>query len=1209
MKSKIFTSKNFLISLLLTLFLTTGAFSQCPSGLDAYLRFETTEDGSYPDEVSNHTGVVANGSLTSVVGLASVGKAVSFNGSSDELNIINSSDFDTWTSSSNFSIELWVKFTELNGTQVFIGRDASSGYMQWWIGATSAGKVTWYITDSNNNNAQLTSASAINDGVWHHIVAVKEGSSLNLYVDGVAASGTKTFTGNFSASGNSVTVGYLSVNSSSEYHYNGAIDEVALYSDALSNSSIAEHLLNNGSYGIGYCDDEGPTILTTPSESATIGKQYTYDVNASGKPTPSYSLLTFPSGMGIDDETGVISWTPTESSGSTTVVVEASNSVDTVTQTFSIYLAAEPDYPTGLEAIWKFDESSFEYEYINQHQLVGSASQTNGLIDGAAYFSGTSSSMFELEDSYEPSSIFFDFPSYNYSVSFWMSSSVSGEDAKVAVGRDVPANSTNWWIGFNSNNGQAVWYARDYLATNNDTVYISGGLVNDGDWHLITAVRDEDADKDYLYVDGVEVGQASSNHVGFGGNSPLTVGWYDVSPYYYFEGALDELSFFSTALSQATIEAMYDEGIAGNSLVQENHYPNFSSTIDTVATEEILYSKTIYFEDIDGDDVTPAISGNPEWLVFNFTTGNDYFTLTGTPTNEQVGKYEITFTLTDGSLTSTQVITFYAVNVNDDPVITSTPTLTVNEDELYEYVFEVEDVDIDDILTLTALKKPDWLTFTQGTDTTATLTGTPLNDDSGVNDTIILNVNDGTVDVEQEFILTVVAVNDKPEISAQKAVSIAEDNSYTITFDDLTVSDVDNNVPEDLSIEILEGTNYTFENTVITPAEDYNGALLVNLVVMDNDSTSDEYVFTITVTPVNDAPELVSEIDTVAMENVPYENVFEFFDADDDEITVEVVTKPDWITFESNTLSCTPTSENIGEHAIAIRLDDGNEQGITYISFTLTVINTNDAPVFESTPVEVADDYEEYEYTVVVSDKDGDDVTVTATTKPDWLTFTDNVLSGTPDWEDANQTFDVTLTATDGITEVKQIFQITVGNDNDPPYFTTEPVDTAYVGVPYTYLFKADDIDEDEADNLTFSYSELPDWLTFNDAGVISGTPTTEGSYPVILSVTDPSGDQTRQPFTIVVTIKTGIQQNLIESLSIFPNPAQSEITLNLADIKNPSKVEILDVTGKVKITEYLINYDDKLKLDVSGLVNGLYFVRIQDEEMTTYLSKLIINK
>ncbi|MEM3035883.1 MAG: SGNH/GDSL hydrolase family protein, partial [Thermoplasmata archaeon] len=74
------------------------------------------------------------------------------------------------------------------------------------------------------------------------------------------------------------------------------------------------------------CEQFSPLIYSAPVTSAIINQTYFYDVNALGKPLPVYNLLEAPSGMIIDENTGVIQWTP-DTTGSFEVTVQAINEV------------------------------------------------------------------------------------------------------------------------------------------------------------------------------------------------------------------------------------------------------------------------------------------------------------------------------------------------------------------------------------------------------------------------------------------------------------------------------------------------------------------------------------------------------------------------------------------------------------------------------------------------------------------------------------------------------------------------------------------------------------------------------------------------------------------------------------------------------------------------------------------------------------------
>ena len=112
------------------------------------------------------------------------------------------------------------------------------------------------------------------------------------------------------------------------------------------------------------------------------------------------------------------------------------------------------------------------------------------------------------------------------------------------------------------------------------------------------------------------------------------------------------------------------------------------------------------------------------------------------------------------------------------------------------------------------------------------------------------------------------------------------------------------------------------------------------------------------------------------------------------------------------TYKWTPANIDVGPNPIQFKLTDGLGS-IDTVTHTINVANVNDAPVFLSRPLTVARQESLYSYRVYTNDIDvGDIVTVTATTKPSWLSFDGTTLSGTPSrsvWGEKN----VVLTATD----------------------------------------------------------------------------------------------------------------------------------------------------------------------------------------------------
>ncbi len=190
---------------------------------------------------------------------------------------------------------------------------------------------------------------------------------------------------------------------------------------------------------------------------------------------------------------------------------------------------------------------------------------------------------------------------------------------------------------------------------------------------------------------------------------------------------------------------------------------------------------------------------------------------------------------------------------------------------------------------------------------------------------------------------------------------------------------------------------------------------------------------------------------------------------------------------------------------------------------TVTVSST--APGFTSNPPETATQGAAYTYNIEVSDPDATDtLTITAPTKPDWLTLTDNgdgtaTLSGTPGNADVGSN-NVVLRVTDSSGQsVDQNFTITVGNSNDAPGFTSTPVTSATEGQPYSYQVTASD--PDSGDTLTITAPALAGWLTLIDNGdgtaTLSGTPNDGNDVDVVLQVSDGTASA-EQSFTIEVT-------------------------------------------------------------------------------------------
>ncbi|MFH1844191.1 MAG: LamG-like jellyroll fold domain-containing protein, partial [bacterium] len=535
----------------------------CPAGMLAYWQLEETSGTTYYDAFDGHDGAASTPAPTPATG-GIVGDCQSFDGSSNYIEAPDHADFD-WALDASFTIELWMKFTDISGqNKVAIGRDEGGGYPHWWFGANaSTGYANFNLLDTNRNGAACTGSVALNDDQWHYLVAVRDESEdeNRLYVDGAPVdSVTHDYTAGFEAN-TPVAMGYMAYNFVPGYFYNGLLDEVALYDRALTGGEILAHY-TNGLAGQGYCvhgpDPEAPVITSTPDTTAVEGMLYSYDVDATGYPAPTFALTQAPAGMTIDPVSGLIQWTPA-SAGDDSVIVEAANTAKAVdTQSFVIHVSEPPPCPADLTHLWRLDETGgppyVDYWAGSDAGCSNCPDPVTGQIGGALWFNGTDD---EVTVPYDGTMEWA--ADASFSIAFWMKTGESTSGNRVIVGRDASDTQLHWWVGANDG-GQAHLGLRD-----NDNHYegCSGtSTINDDAWHFVVAVRDESTNENRIYVDAEQENSVTYDYTGaFTGDAALNIGFLELSGHYRYHGAVDEVVVFDRALPDDEIARMYHNGL------------------------------------------------------------------------------------------------------------------------------------------------------------------------------------------------------------------------------------------------------------------------------------------------------------------------------------------------------------------------------------------------------------------------------------------------------------------------------------------------------------------------------------------------------------------------------------------------------------------------------------------------------------------------
>ncbi|MCS6125152.1 Ig-like domain-containing protein [Shewanella baltica] len=337
--------------------------------------------------------------------------------------------------------------------------------------------------------------------------------------------------------------------------------------------------------------------------------------------------------------------------------------------------------------------------------------------------------------------------------------------------------------------------------------------------------------------------------------------------------------------------------------------------------------------------------------------------------------YTFSVVATNAIGSSSASVASNSVTPNGAPVISGTPTLSVNQDVSYQFTPTASD-SVGDVLSFSIANKPAWATFNT---TTGTLSGTPSNQDVGVTNGIIISVSDGALSASlPAFNLSVVNINDAPTISSTAITAATQDAAYSYTF---AASDTD--VGDTLTLSAVTKPSWLNFNVATgllsgTPGNADVGAHPVLLRVTDTDGLTAEQSFSITVTNVNDAP--VATSSTVTLEEDGSVTItLAAEDVDNDPLTYEVVSQPESGTLEQHgtVWLYTPEKDFNGTDVFSFIAKDAE------LSSEPATVTINVTPVNDD-PQAVDDDYtltstanDIYALAVLANDVDVDGDTLT----------------------------------------------------------------------------------------------------------------------------------------------------------------------------------------------------------------------------------------
>lgn len=165
-------------------------------------------------------------------------------------NILVADSTDFTFGSNDFSVSMWVKKTTNGTRQIFAGQSSALGTtstISFLLEFRTTNTVRAIVAYNTSTTSLPESSGTITDTAWHHIVLVRDGSTMRLYIDG-SADGTAAISGTVNDATNNFGLGRGG--DINQNFFPGSIDEVGVWKRKLTPAEVGQ-LYNSGN-GLTY---------------------------------------------------------------------------------------------------------------------------------------------------------------------------------------------------------------------------------------------------------------------------------------------------------------------------------------------------------------------------------------------------------------------------------------------------------------------------------------------------------------------------------------------------------------------------------------------------------------------------------------------------------------------------------------------------------------------------------------------------------------------------------------------------------------------------------------------------------------------------------------------------------------------------------------------------------------------------------------------
>ncbi|WP_152914580.1 tandem-95 repeat protein [Vibrio parahaemolyticus] len=603
---------------------------------------------------------------------------------------------------------------------------------------------------------------------------------------------------------------------------------------------------------------------------------------------------------------------------------------------------------------------------------------------------------------------------------------------------------------------------------------------------------------------------------------------------------------------------------------------------DTAVTIDVLPNDT----DIDGDTLRIDSASVPsDQGTVEIVDGKLVFT----PAENFNGNAEITYTVTDGSLTDQATVKVTVNAVNDTPVVESNLADQTLAEDFTTYTIDLNtafsDVDnVDGELTFSVSGNSNVLVSIEN----GIATISPTADWNG-SETLTFTATDPSGEsVSQTVDFTVAPVVDIEADSADVVedtptiINVLGNDTFEST-DKLVSLDAENGPKNGTVIVNNDGT------VTYTPDDNYVGKDTFTYVVTSG-GVSESTTVEVNVTPVNDAPVAKDDIATtqedtaVTIDVLPNDT-----DVDGDKLSIQSASVPEAqgkVEIVDGKLVFTP-AENFNGHAeIIYTVTDGELTDEAKV--TVTVNPVNDAPTIKVDAVEsitedaVNTDTVVATLTVRDTDTSEDQLTVSLENNSngyfvlvgDEVKLTQAGVDAVNNDELNLKDLTISASVSDGVNPTaNDSDSLIVNRVNDAPTVENAIADQELSEDFATYTIDLNDAFKDSDSALNFSVSGNSNVLVSIENGIATISPTADwnGSETLTFTATDPSGESISQTVNFTVAPVADI---VVDKATVVEDTPTIIKVLGNDTFESTDKVVSLDAENGPKNGTVIVNND-----------------------------------